>query len=251
MELSIGFMAFLIVVEFGSYFIKGIAGFGDALVSPPLLSLSKMTPTEIGPMNLLINWPMNFYISFTNRKSFSIKKTLPILFFILLGLVPGIVFLKYASSWLLKALLGLVILFSGVEMLTRKETENVKGNAVVMALVSFISGVTAGLFGISILFVAYIERTGYIDKNQFRGQMCFVFFIENTLRVILYAVMGLYNGDIIKLSLIAAIGGIAGFFVGSKVDTKLSEATVKKIIIIVFMCAGLSTFVWAVVSGVN
>jgi len=251
MELTTGFVVFLVLVEFGSYFIKGIAGFGDALVSPPLLSLTKLTPTEIGPMNLLLNWPMNLYIAFTNRKSFSIKKTIPMIAFILIGLVPGIICLKYASSWVLKAALGLVILFSGIEMLTRKETQNAKGNPVVMAMVALATGFFAGLFGIGILFVAYIERTGYIDRKQFRGQMCFVFFIENTVRLILYAVMGLYTGEIIKLALIAGVGGFAGIFCGSKVDTKLSEATVKRIIILVFMCAGFSAFVWALVSGLG
>ena len=251
MELTTEFIVFLLVVEFGSYFIKGIAGFGDALVSSPLLSLTKLTPTEIGPMNLLLNWPVNFYIAFKNRKSFSIKKTLPMIILILIGLVPGIIFLKYASSWVLKAVLGLVILCIGIEMLTRKEAPNAKGNRVVMVIVSLLTGLFAGLFGIGILFVAYIERTGYIDKGQFRGQMCFVFFIENTARLILYVVMGLYTVDIVKLSLIAAVGGFAGIFCGSRVDTKLSEATVKKIIILVFMCAGLSAFIWALVSGLQ
>ena len=248
MELTVEFIIFLLIVEFGSYFIKGIAGFGDALVSPPLLSLTKLTPVEIGPMNLLLNWPMNFYIAFTNRKHFSIKKTIPIIIFILMGLVPGIICLKYAVSWVLKATLGLVIFFIGIEMLTRKEAENVKGNKVIMALVSLATGFFAGLFGISILFAAYIERTGYIDRKQFRGQVCFVFFIENTARVILYAVMGLYSGDIIKLSMLAAVGGFAGLFCGSKVDTKLSEVAARKIIIVIFMCAGLSAFVWALIS---
>lgn len=252
MEITFGFVVFLLVVEFGAFFIKGIAGFGDALVSPPLLSLTELTPTQIGPMNLLLNWPVNLYIAFKNRKSFSIKKTIPIIVFILIGQIPGIIYLKYASSWVLKAALGLVVLLIGIEMLTRKEPgkvkEKTKRSAVVMALVSLVTGFFAGLFGISILVVAYIERTGYIDKNQFRGQVCFVFFIENTARIILYVITGLYNADIFKLSLIAAIGGFAGIIAGSKVDTKLSEVAVKRIIIIVFMCAGLSALVWALIS---
>jgi len=249
MELTAGFIAFIMIVDFCAYFVKGIAGFGDPLISQPLLSLTQMSPSEIGPMNLLLNQPMNLYMSYTNRKSFSIKKTIPMVAFILVGLVPGIICLKYASSWILKAMLGLVILFIGIEMLTRKESTNAKKNPVVMALVALASGFFAGLFGIGIFFVAYIERTGYVDRRQFRGQMCFIFFIEGTARILLYVIAGLYTPVILKAAVFAAVAGFAGLFCGSRVDTRLSEATVKKIIIIVFMCAGLSAFIWAVASA--
>ena len=244
-----GFVIFLVVVEFCAYFVKGIAGFGDPLISQPMLSLTQMSPSEIGPMNLLLNQPMNLYMAYTNRKSFSIKKTIPMIVFILIGLVPGIICLKYASSWILKAVLGLVILFIGIEMLTRKESASSKKNPVIMALVALVSGFSAGLFGIGIFFVAYIERTGYVDRRQFRGQMCFIFLIEGTARLLLYIIAGLYTPSILRTAVIAAIAGFAGLFCGSRVDTRLSEAMVKKIIIIVFMCAGLSAFIWAVASA--
>ena len=246
MEFTAEFIIFLLIVEFGSYFIKGIAGFGDALISPPLLSLTKMKPSEISPMNIFLNLPMNFYLAYTNRKHFSAKKMIPIIVCVLIGLVPGIICLKYASSWVVKAALGLVILFVGIEMLTRKEKQNAKRNPVTMVIVSLISGFVGGMFGIGILIVGYIERTGYVNRKQFRGEVCFVFFIENSVRLILYIIGGFYTANILKMALIAAVGGFAGMFVGRRVDTKLSEATVKRIVIIVFMCAGLSTFIRAI-----
>ena len=193
MELTAGVIIFLIVVQFAAYFVKGITGFGDPLISQPMLSLTTMESNEITPLNLLLNWPVNFYMAFTNRKSFSVKNTIPMISFLLIGMIPGMLLLKYASSWIMKAILGLLILLIGVEMLTRKESTASGGNPIVMALVSLASGFTAGLFGISLFFVAYIERTGYVNKNQFRGQMCFIFAIENTVRVIVYILAGLYT----------------------------------------------------------
>lgn len=246
MAFTAEFIIFLLIVEFGSYFIKGIAGFGDALISPPLLSLTEMKPSEISPMNIFLNLPMNFYLAFTNRKSYSAKKMIPMIIFNLIGLVPGIICLKYASSWIVKAALGLVIIFVGIEMLTRKEAKEPKRNPVIMAMVALVSGFIGGMFGISILIAAYIERTGYVNRSQFRGEVCFVFFVENIARLILYAVVGFYTADILKMALIAAIGGFAGMFVGQRIDTKLSEATVKKIVIAVFMCAGVSVLIRAI-----
>ena len=247
MEITIGLALFLFVVQFCSYFVKGLAGFGDPLISDPMLSLTTLQNNQITPMNLLMNWPLNLYISFKNRKAFSVKDTIPMIVCILIGMVPGLLLLKYATSWVLKALLGLVIVICGIEMLTRKESTRSSGNMIVMALVSIASGFTAGLYGINLFFVAYIERTGYVNRNQFRGQMCFIFFIENTVRLLIYIFTGFYNLDIIKLALISAVGVICGMFLGSRVDSRLSEATVKKIITIVFICAGLSTLIKAVV----
>jgi len=245
MELTIGFALYLFVVQFCSYFVKGLAGFGDPLISSPLLSLTKMQNSEITPMNLLMNWPLNFYISFKNRKAFSVKSTVPMIVCILIGMFPGMLCLKYGSSWVLKAALGLLILGCGIEMLTRKESKTGSGNPVIMAIVSVASGFTAGLFGINLFFVAYIERTGYVNRNQFRGQMCFIFFIENTIRLISYIIGGFYTADILKLAVVSAFGVAGGMFLGSRVDSKLSEATIRRVIIIVFMCAGVSTLIKA------
>ena len=247
LEITIGFALFLFVVQFVSYFVKGLAGFGDPLISNPMLSMTTMQNNQITPMNLLMNWPLNLYIAFKNRKAFSIKSTIPMIVCILIGMIPGLLLLKYAASWVLKALLGLVIVVCGIEMLTRKESVQSAGNPIIMALVSIASGFTAGLYGINLFFVAYIERTGYVNRNQFRGQMCFIFFIENTIRLLIYIFTGFYTLTIIKLALISAVGVVFGMFFGSRVDSKLSEATIRRVITIVFICAGLSTLVKALI----
>lgn len=246
---------FVFAVQFCSFFVKGIAGFGDPLIAQPLLSMTNLnTSTQISPLNMIMQWPLNLYISVKNRKKFSIKQTLPMIACILVGMIGAMVFIKQYTdklgdtfTWILKAGLGLLIVFCGVEMLTRKPSTKHKGNPVVMALVSVASGITAGLYGINLFFVAYIERTGYVDRDQFRGQMCFIFFIENTVRFFIYIVTGIYNVLLLKLAAISIFGVAAGMFVGTHVDKKLSEKTVHRIITIVFIIAGISTVVKALI----
>ncbi len=247
MEFTLEFILFIVVVQFCAAFVKGLAGFGDPLISSPLLSLTSLQNNEITPANLLLQWPVNGYFSIKNRKSFSIKSTIPMLVFILIGMVPGLFLLKYGTSWVIKALLGLVIVICGVEMLTRKESSKTSGNFIVMALVSIASGFCAGMFGINLFFVAYIERTGYVDRKQFRGQMCFIFFIENTVRFFIYLFTGFYSLMVVELAAFSAIGYIIGLFAGSRVDSHLSEKTIKTVVTIVFIFAGISTFVKAAI----
>lgn len=47
--------------------------------------------------------------------------------------------------------------------------------------VSAFSGVCAGLFGINMFIVAYLQRTAR-DYSEFKGSMCFLFFGENAVR---------------------------------------------------------------------
>jgi uncharacterized membrane protein YfcA len=245
MELNFELCLIVFIVEFVCFFIKGLAAFGDPLISNPVLSM--FTENKIiSPMNLLLGTPINAYMSWKNRKNFSIKNALFMLIWILCGVVPGTFLLKYASSWILKACLGVVVLTIGIEMITRKRAKPKEQNPVTMALVSFCSGVTAGLYGINLFFVAYVERTAK-DRSSFRGNVGFIFLIENIVRIIIYISLGIFSKYILLLTLIAFPGAVSGFLLGSKIDKKLSEIAIRRIIIFMFMLGGSSILLKALI----
>jgi uncharacterized membrane protein YfcA len=238
MEITLQLGIIVFAVEFICFFIKGLAAFGDPLISNPVLSLF-IDNRIISPMNLLLQTPLNGWISWKNRKNISIKKSLLMMICIFCGIIPGVLLLKYAASWILKAFLGILVLGIGLEMITRNRIKPAGENKLVMTLVSFCSGITAGLYGINLFFVAYVERTTK-DRASFRGNICFIFFIENIVRFIMYIATGIFTRYILVLFLIALPGMIAGFFLGSKVDKKVSEAVIRRVIITMFMLGGIS-----------
>jgi uncharacterized membrane protein YfcA len=244
MELTLQIAVIVFAVEFACFFIKGLAAFGDPLISNPVLSMF-IENRIITPMNLLLSLPFNGWISWKNRRNFSIKESLFMLICIFCGIIPGILLLKYATSWVLKVFLGIVILGIGLEMITRNKAKPARENRFIMAFVSFCSGITSGLYGINLFFVAYVERT---TKNRaaFRGRICFIFLIESIFRSIMYIVMGIFTKYILLLFLVAFPGAITGFFIGSKVDTKLSEKVISRIVITMFMIGGISIILKAV-----
>jgi uncharacterized membrane protein YfcA len=244
MELTLQLFVIVFTVEFACFFIKGLAAFGDPLISSPALSMV-IDNRVISPMNLLLSVPFNGWISWKNRWNFSIKGSLFMLVCIFCGVIPGILLLKYAASWILKAVLGIVILGIGVEMITRNRAKQAKENRLVMAFVSFCSGITAGLYGINLFFVAYVERTTK-NRSAFRGSVCFIFFIESVFRIIMYSIMGIFTRHTLLLSLVSFPGAVAGFFIGSKVDTKLGEDAIRRIVIAMFMLGGFSIILKAV-----
>jgi uncharacterized membrane protein YfcA len=244
-DLTLYLAIIVFLVEFFSFFMKGLAGFGDPLISSPALSLFSETRI-ISPMNLLLGIPINAYMTWNNRKQFSVKKALFMLICILCGVLPGTLLLKYASAWMIKACLGLVVLGIGFEMITRTRSKPVNENKIVMAILSFFSGVTAGLYGINLFFVAYIERTT-VNRESFRGNIGFIFFVESVARVIVYICMGIFTKHILLLALIAAPAMAGGFFLGSHVDKKLSEITIRRIVIAMFMLGGISILLKALI----
>jgi uncharacterized membrane protein YfcA len=246
MDLTLQTGIIVCTVEFACFFIKGLAAFGDPLISNPALSMF-MENRVISPMNLLLSVPFNGWISWKNRGNFSMKKSLFMLICILCGIIPGGLLLKYAAAWSLKAFLGMVILGIGLEMISRNGAKPAGENRLVMAFVSFCSGITAGLYGINLFFVAYVERT---TKNRaaFRGSVCFIFLIESVFRIIAYTVMGIFSRHVLLLSFVSLPGSVAGFFIGSRVDTKLSEEAIRRIVIAMFMFGGLGILAKAVLS---
>ncbi|WP_101696631.1 sulfite exporter TauE/SafE family protein [Clostridium minihomine] len=243
MELSLSFFIFVFLILFLSFFVKGLAGFGDPLISNPLLALF-LENKLISPANLCFSTPVNAYLSWKNRHAFCIKSTLPMALCILCGVIPGAMLLKYGSSWFLKALLGLLILAIGLEMITRKQAKPIHPNRIIMAVVCFCSGITAGLYGINLFFVAYVERVAK-GREEFRGNICFIFLIENLFRFIVYFFSGVITREVLLLTLIALPGMAAGLWAGSMVDKKVSDTAIRCLTIAVFMLSGASVLIKA------
>ena len=229
-------------IYFASFFIKGVAGFGDPLVLNPMLSMFLDNKT-ISSTNLLISGPINLYMAWANRKFFSLRKVAPIAVFLVIGIIPGTLLLKYATSWILKMSLGVIVILIGIQMLLQKKTDaEEKNNRYAMAVMSFLSGVTSGLYGINLFIVAYIERTSS-NRNEFRGNLCFAFALDNLIRLVAYFAGGILNKEIWMLVLLAVPGVVAGLYVSSKVDKKLREETVRLIVITIFILGGLSVII--------
>lgn len=226
-----------------AFIVKGLAGFGDPLISTPMLSVflpnSIITP-GLSPVSPILNAKMVW----ENRAHFSARVVLPISVFVLLGVIPGTLLLKFGAPAPLKVLLGLLIVGLGVEMLTRKAVPTKKEKPIIRSIVSFCSGFTAGLFGINLLFLAYLERVS-LRREEFRANICFVFFLENIFRIAVYLHQGLFTYESLLLSVVALPAAILGVKLGGALDRRMSDRLSRKCIIYVFILGGISTVLYA------
>lgn len=232
-----------------AFVVKGLVGFGDPLLFTPLLSVhlpnSIITPA-LSPISPLLN----ARLVWKNRTHFSPKIVLSISIFNMLGIIPGTFLLKFGSTRWLKLLAGLVIVGLGIEMLTRKETPGGRQNPVIPSAVAFCSGVMAALFGMNMLFLAYMERVT-TDREEFRANACFVLLVENIFRVVLYGAQGLYSTKSLYLTAIALPAAILGMKISGILDKKVDDHRSRQFIIYVFILGGVSTAVYALLSIVR
>lgn len=243
MTTSLGIYIFTVVAI--SFIIKGLVGFGDPLIFNPLLSV-RMDNKHISPGMLPVSILLNAFIVYKSRDSIHPKRLLPICFWVVLGIVPGTLLLKYSSSWTLKVALGVLIILLGLEMLTRKDEATARPNAVFMAVMSFSSGVTAALFGINLLFLVYLERTT-ADRDEFRGSVCLVFLVESVFRLISYLANGIITPFSLQISAISVPAALLGTWLGMQIDKKIDDSLIKKLIVYVFIIGGVSTVIRALI----
>ncbi len=221
-----------------AYIVKGMSGFANTLIFSTILSFTRST-VNITPVELILGYPANFYFTWKERKKISFKIVGPLSLLVILGSIPGAFFLKLGDIRLIKVVLGFVVISIAVEMLLHDKKKQAKNSPVVLACIGILSGILSGLFGIGAFLAAYVNRTTD-SQSQFRGNLCFVFLVENTFRLLLYSITGLFNWHIIKSAFILLPFMVIGLAIGTSLSLRVNDRMVKKIVSILLILSGIS-----------
>lgn len=235
-------MIYWILAAICAFFIKGLCGFANTLVFTTILSFGNDN-INISPVELLLGYPSNLIIGFKERKSVDWKVCLPLAALVLLGNIPGIFLLKNVNAQVIKIIFGFVIVAIGIEMFLRESSsKKSKESKIILGLIGLLSGVLCGLFGIGALLAAYVSRVTD-NSNAFRANICVVFLIENTFRIVVYATMNIITFDILKQAIVLIPAMLIGLFLGMKSSQILDEKVVKKIVIVMLIISGIALIV--------
>lgn len=234
-------MIWMMIATICAYFVKGLCGFANTLVFSTILSFG-VDNINISPIELLLGYPSNVIISWKERKSVNWRVCLPLAALVLLGNIPGILLLKNVDTQLIKIIFGFVIIGIGIEMLLREKSKKAKESRVLLIIIGMISGILCGLYGIGALLAAYVGRV--TDNSQsFKANICMVFIVENTFRIIMYLATGIITLQSFKQALMLIPFMLLGLFVGMKSSSVLNEKLVKKIVIIMLIISGAALVV--------
>lgn len=236
-------MAWMMFAAVCAYFVKGLCGFANTLIFSSILSF-RFDNINISPVELLLGYPSNVILAWRERKAVRLRICLPLALLVLLGNLPGIFLLKNAGAEWVKLLFGLVIMGLGVEMLLRKKKAGNKRHASkgTLVIIGILSGLLCGLYGIGALLAAYMSHVTE-DSSSFRGNLCVVFLIENTFRIVMYGVTGILTAEVLKNAIMLVPGMALGLFLGMQSSRLLREETVRKAVILLLILSG-AALVW-------
>lgn len=233
-------MVWFIIATLVAFFIKGLCGFANTLIFNGILSYTANN-INISPLEVVLGYPSNIILVWKERKSLNWKIWLPLTVLVVAGSIPGIFLLKHTDAGLLKVIFGIAVIIIGIEMLFREmKSSNGKsgGSKIILVLIGIISGLLCGLYGVGALLAAYVSRVSE-NSHEFKANICVVFVVENTIRIILYAATGILTLAVLKQVVMLIPFMLAAVFLGMKSSSVLNEKVIKKIVIVLLILSGI------------
>lgn len=231
-------MIWWIIATLCAFYIKGLCGFANTLLFGSILSFTTDN-INISPVELLLGYPTNIILAWKERKSIDWRICVPLALLVVAGIVPGVLFLKNADTSFIKIIFGVVIILVSFEMLIREwRTKKTKQSKLVLLIIGIISGLLCGLYGIGALVGAYVGRVTE-DNRSFKGNICVVFWVESTIRLILYTLWGIITFETFKQAIQLIPFMLIGLLLGMFSEKFLNEKLVKKIVILMLLVSGV------------
>ena len=91
------------------------------------------------------------------------------------------------------------------------------------------------------LLAAYLSRVTH-ENNDFRGNLCLVFYIEGTVRLVLYSFLGVITTDHFFLALRLLPFMLLGLSLGLFLARRLNEQAARRWVQLLLLISGLSLF---------
>ncbi len=235
-------MALWILATIFAFFIKGLCGFANTLVFTSILGFGTDN-VIISPVELILGFPTNLIMSWKNRTKLKPEIYVPLSILVIAGSIPGAFLLKNINANILKAIFGLVVILTGLEMIFRKKNDTkIKNSRIIMAVIAVLSGILCGLFGIGALLAAYISRVTN-SSDEFKANISAVFIVDNLFRLTLYSIIGVITIASIKRAFVLAPFMLAGIWLGIKCADLLNEYIVKQLVSGLLVISGIALVV--------
>jgi len=222
-------------VLFFAYLIRGVAGFGSALIAVPLLALT-LPLTIVVPLVVFLDYVGSTSQGIKNRESIRWSEILPLLPFSIIGVTVSLFVMESVRPEMLSvALGGFVILFAAYQLLPMKLGQARRIIAIPSGL---LGGFVGTLFGTGGPFYVIYLNLRKLDKDAFRATFASIFLLDGALRLIGYALKGFYTLEMLAyLAMAVPVAGL-GLFFGGRIHTALGRDTFVRLISVLLLGSG-------------
>ncbi|GKX30227.1 hypothetical protein SH1V18_27070 [Vallitalea longa] len=227
-----------LVICFGGGLIQGLSGFGFAMFVMffiPFIMPLKVAAIVTG----LQTFFMGTYVVAKFRKHINYKIAVVPLVSSLVLVPIGVRFLVFGDEHVLKKILGVTIVVISIFLYIKGKKEiKIKTNVKNGILAGSLSGIMSGMFNVGgpPLVVYYLYGTK--DRLSYKATLEFSFLTRSIMIVIMHAIYGNINGNILTFALYGGAGTIVGNLLGLSMFQKINSKLLHRIVILLMFILG-------------
>ena len=220
------------------------SGFGLGTLLLPFFAL--FFPVEIAIIyTAVIHLLNNLFKVFIFRNSIALKKVLLFGGPAIVGSACGALLLSKIAHWHIqytgsilgiaietnpiKIVVGLLLVFIGLNELVRLFEVNVKGRFA-FTLGGFISGLFGGLAGLQGAFRSYFLVKSTEDKSAFLGTSAAVALMVDVIRVLIYSNLMTWTGGMSIYGFTVVLAALSGVFMGKQLLPKIQMESIHQLV---------------------
>jgi uncharacterized protein len=237
----VGDIVLVLCILMSAFFIRGITGFGSALIAVPLLALSQPLQYAV-PLVLALDFTASLALGGLNRKQAQWAEIKILLPFGMIGACIGAYALVTFPTTPLLVTLGAFTMFFGFRNIFGLQPVARLSRA--WAIPAGLAGGTAGaLFGTgSPPYIMYLTRR-LLDKGAVRATFSWLIAIDGGFRLALFLYAGLLLDAKLQLAYVLGLVPMAiGLYVGNTVHMDMTSAGMLKVVGALLVLSGAMLF---------
>jgi uncharacterized membrane protein YfcA len=225
------------IVILSAAFIKGMTGFGFALLAVPFLSL--IFPMQVlVPAMSLFNLITSLVILFKLQEKIKAKLFIPMFIASLGGIPLGVYALEFMSSENLRLVTGILVIIFSIRMLGKvRLAKRFRRYPIVFA--GFVSGILGSCISVGgPPLVIAMNRKGY-SKNHFRGVFAWFSTFSSFFTTAAFIMKDMIQTESVNLALLCLPILFFGSHLGSKFSGKIEPEKFRKMVISINIVTGV------------
>jgi uncharacterized membrane protein YfcA len=225
------------VVLFVAYAVRGIAGFGSGLIAVPLLTLASPM-TAVVPLVVSLDYLGSASQGIKNVGQIAWRDQLVLVPYMLTGVGVGLALLRSAPTATLTRTLGaFLVLYALYQWLPAPP---LRSSRMAAAGCGVMGGLAGTLFGTGGPFYVIYFNLRALEKSVFRATFAVNFLLDGGIRLIAYALTGLYRWETLAVLVAALPVAGAGLYLGGRVHTGLTQRFFVQFISLLLFASGLA-----------
>jgi uncharacterized membrane protein YfcA len=239
-------LVLILCILMSAYFIRGITGFGSALISVPLLALSQPLQFAV-PLVLALDFTASLVLGGMNRKQAAWPEIKLLLPFGMIGACLGAYALVTFPTTPVLLTLGAFTMFFGFRNIFGLQPEHQLSRAWAIPA-GLTGGATGALFGASgPPYIMYLTRR-LLDKGQVRATFSWLFAIDGGFRLVLFLFAGLLLDTKLQIAyMLGLLPMAAGLYIGNKVHLDITSEGMLRVVGALLVVSGAMLFLKAAI----